>query len=324
MKRMPFALACLAGLALVGTGLAQVEADPNKEYAITPEAGPWMIYATHFVGPDARQLAHEMVLEIRSRYNLPAWVFDRGEEERQKEQQRLRELREKYQGYQGPLRTTRIQDQVAVLVGGYKDFDAASGALKSIKALPPPVSDRLKPQVVVIKPGEDGQQEQVYKDYVNPFLNSFATRNPTVPVEHRAEKKSDPFIKQLNANESFSLLKCKGRYSLVIAAYPGASTYVSGSTPSSFLDKLRGKPAGTALEAGALNAHNFAEVLRKRPLEFEAYVLHLRGGSLVTIGSFDRQDDPRMQVLQRQLASHVQIQGQVQMVPEPFPIEVPR
>src|SRR5437870_1075005 len=89
MKGFHFALAFLTGLALARAGYAHVEADPNKDYTIVPEAGPWMIYATHFVGPEAPQLAHEMVLEIRSRFDLPAWVFNRGEEERRKQRDRL-------------------------------------------------------------------------------------------------------------------------------------------------------------------------------------------------------------------------------------------
>jgi len=325
MKWMDFALACVAGLALAQTGYARVEADPNKDYAITAEAGPWLIYTAHFVGQDAPQLAHEMVLEIRSRFNLPAWVFNRSEEERRIQQEKVRQLREKYKDYQVPIKTTRVQEQCAVLVGGYKDFDAATRALKTVKNLQPPSSDRLKPQVVVIKPGEkEGEEDKVYKDFANPFKNSFVTRNPTVKFERPAENKSDPFIKRLNAYESFSLLKCKKRYTLVVAAFPGPVSYQSESPSSSFLDKLWGKSTGEALEAVGQNAHNLAKLLRDPQLKFEAYVLHLRGGSLVTIGGFDRADDPQIQTIQRALASSLQLGQGVQMLPEPFPIEVPR
>jgi hypothetical protein len=324
MKRTHFVLACAASLILAQIGHAHVEADPNKDYALTPEAGPWMIYAAHFAGPSAPQLAHEMALEIRSRFNLPAWVFNRSEEERRIQRERVQQLREKYKDYQIPIKTTRIQEQCAVLVGGYKDFDAATRALKSVKNLQPPSSDRLKPQVVVIEPHEkEGESDKVYTDFANPFLNSFVTRNPTVTVERQAEKKADPFVKWLNAHESFSLLKCNKRYTLVVAAFAGPVTYQSDTASSSFLDKLWGKSTGEALEAIGQNAHNLAKLLRNPQLNFEAYVLHLRGGSLVTIGGFDRRDDPQMQTIQRALAS-MQLGPEVQMLPEPFPFEVPR
>jgi hypothetical protein len=330
MKIRHFALACLAGLALAGSGFAQVEADPNKEYAVVPEVGPWMIYATHFVGPEASQLAHEMVLEIRSRYNLPAWVYNRSEEERQKQRERVRELRERYRDFQNqiPIKTTRIQEQCAVLVGGYKDFDAASRALKKFKTLNPPVADRLKPQVIVINPGdrEKGEEDQVYKDYGNPFANSFVARNPTVRFERQTDKKQDlALIQRLNANESLSLLKCKGRYSLAVAAYAGPSALVPETTSTSFLDKLWGKNAGDMLQASGLNAHALAQALRDHPAKFEAYVLHLKGGSLVSIGGFERSDDPRMQSVQQAFARFVRGAPNLQgVVSEPFPIEVPR
>ncbi len=109
-----------------------------------------------------------------------------------------------------------------------------------------------------------------------------------------------------------------------MAAFPGPVSYQSESPSSSFLDKLWGKSTGEALEAVGQNAHNLAKLLRDPQLKFEAYVLHLRGGSLVTIGGFDRADDPQIQTIQRALASSLQLGQGVQMLPEPFPIEVPR
>src|SRR5262249_1006217 len=125
MTRLSCTLACLALVALAWSASARVEVDPSKEYIVTPEAGPWMICATAYVGPEASQLAHQMVLEIRSRFDLPAYVFSRGDEERRKQQRELEEFRKQFPDYQGRLPHTRIQEEYAVLIGGYKDMDAA-------------------------------------------------------------------------------------------------------------------------------------------------------------------------------------------------------
>src|SRR5216684_2201680 len=87
MKRFLWALA--GGLALVvvaGLGVAgpRVEADPNKLYPITSEVGPWVISAASYMGPNARQIAREVVYQLRRRDNMPAYFYDYSEEERKK------------------------------------------------------------------------------------------------------------------------------------------------------------------------------------------------------------------------------------------------
>jgi hypothetical protein len=61
-------------------------------------------------------------------------------------------------------------------------------------------------------------------------------------------------------------------------------------------------------------------VLRK--LEFDAYVLHTRTNSMVTIGGFDREDDPKMQ----QVAAHLARLnlGPLDLNTKPVPMEIPR
>jgi hypothetical protein len=328
---MPRLSCTLAGLALLASGsiaLARVEADPNNEYLVTPEVGPWMILATTYVGPQARQLAHEMVLEIRSRFDLPAFIVDRGAEERRQQQHELEEFRKQFPDYTGPIRHTRIQEQCAVLIGGYKNMDTASRVLKEVKKLPPPSSERLMPVLAVAKPLQNPGEEQkslLEGAYVNPFRNSFVVRNPTVPQERKTENKSDPFLKKLNAHESFSLLHCNKPWTLIVATYEGLHTIQPAEASSKVLgvfDSLWGNNRGEFLEASGQNAHNLAEAMHK--LGFEAYVLHTRWGSLVTVGGYDRPDDPRMQEVQRALASNVRLGQQVQMLAQPVPMEVPR
>jgi hypothetical protein len=325
MKRFLFALAGLACLCLTRIAFARVEADPNKEYAITPEVGPWVVSATCYVGPDASTLAHELVLEIRSRFDLPAWVFNRGDEERRQSIENWRKMQEHLPPEQRlPYRGPRYQPQCAVLIGGYKDIDAARRMLDKVRKLPPPSADRLKPVRSTLRAVEGNQGlAQLEESFANPFELSFVARNPTVPVERHADK-NDPFLKELNAGETYSLLKCRKPWTLVIATFQGVSIIEPDTKKGSFLTKLLPGKAPETLSASAMNAHNLAQALRTKPLGLDAYVLHMRAGSLVTIGGFDRKDDPQMQTIQQVLASNLQYGQKVALLAQPFAIEVPR
>ncbi len=328
MKKLSGTLAWFAMYCVAGSAYARVEADPNKEYAVTPEAGPWMIRVTTYVGPEARQLAHQMVLEIRSRFDLPAYVVNYGDEERRKQQQELEQFRKQFPDYQGPIRRTRIQEQCMVVIGGYKDIDAAHRALVDVKKLPAPSSEKLMAVLAQARPSQKvGEDHQALLEgtFVNPFLSCFAVRNPTVVQERKVDNKNDPFLKKLNAHETFSLLQCKKPWTLIVATYQGMHTIqpVSGeSKVLSIFENLWRSNTGEMLEASAQNAHNLADAMRK--LGFEAYVLHTRGGSLVTVGGYDRSDDPRIQQVQRTLASSVRLEQTAQMLAQPIPMEVPR
>jgi hypothetical protein len=321
---LKLALVLLGGL-LASTAQGQVEADPNKEYLVTPEAGPWMIKAAVFVGPEAPPLAHKMIIEIRRGYQLPAYVFNFGQQERRKRDEELQRMHRLYPETKVPLRTTRIEDQCAVLIGGYKDSDEARRALEKIKKLPPPSDPRLLPVLFQEKEvkngGPDGMAElQVAR--ANPFAMSFVIRNPTVPQEQPTGPKTDPFLKQLNADEPYSLLKCKKPWTLLVAVFHGLTTIQAKEQTTSVFDSIWPREHGKLLAASGHNAQKLAEALRK--LGFDAYVLHTRQASFVTIGAYDSKDDPQMQQVQRTLASNLQFGPNLQLLPQPSPIPVPR
>ncbi|MBV9123063.1 MAG: hypothetical protein JO112_06885 [Planctomycetes bacterium] len=338
-------LAGLVMLAGIGPGRAQQgNADPAQEYHVTPAQGPWMICVTSYMGAAAPKLAQNLCLELRRDYHLQAFIFNRGAEERRQQQeqfekerqQQLQELRK--MGYVGDLpvrhRTVRVEEQFAVLVGGYADMEVAHRALNDIKKLKAPQSMPKDPFTSVgVDPSASGLK-QVHFEATNPFLTSFVVRNPTVPAE-RPQTAPDPFLKQLNEYEPLSLLKCPKPWTLAVKEFHGNFQVQSeeATKSPSFLDSLMGKDKGTQLEASAQNAHNLAEALRK--MGFEAYVLHTRYDSIVTVGGYERGDDPRMQEVQRTLFNRLQFKAdasqgasnfsaQLQLLPQPVPIQVPR
>jgi hypothetical protein len=89
------------------------------------------------------------------------------------------------------------------------------------------------------------------------------------------------------------------------------------SASGTFLETLGlGGRSGEGIDTAAHNAHNMAELMRKS-MNLEAYVLHTRFSSLVTVGGFDRLDDPRLRSTQELLTSRLK-------VPSVLPMAVPR
>jgi hypothetical protein len=321
---------------------AKVEADPNKEYVITPDAGVWMVLAGSYRGPDAKNLAHQLVFQLRKRDNLPAYVFNFSEEKKRQQKEYNDALHSR--APEMPLKVIHIEDEYGVLVGGYKDSEAAHDAMINIKKLDPPKLEL---------PGKSGYEKiyqynpetkQAEARSVNPLTKAFVTRNPTVPVEKRDPNAFDPFWKELNANETYSLLENKHTWTLVVKEFEGVSVIQTRSpkSSSSFLEMLgMGDKNGETLNAAALNAHNMAKALRDtaflRDMKLEAYVFHTRRSSLVTIGGFDSLDDKQLQLLQTKIKFPVGKQpqdlitnggkpvdvAQLNLMAQPMPMKIP-
>jgi hypothetical protein len=307
-----FALAGLAVLITTTPGYARVEADPQKNYQVTPDVGPWLICAKSYMGEMAPQFAHDLVLELRSRYDLPAYVFNRGAEERRKLQDELEKQRRDQEeqlrlaGLQPdmpiPLRHVRIEEQCAVLIGGYKDMETARKALEKIKKLEPPKSVPAE-YVFQARPDEKGTGRVLERAQIKPFAASFVAPNPTVPQEKPSELRgvdSYDFLKKLNAGESFNLLKCGKPWTLAIKEFRGPTIVQPKSTSTNIMEKLMGQ-SGDQLSASAMNAHNMAECLNK--IGYHAYVLHTRTSSVVCVGAYDKPDDHALQTTRQVLLS---------------------
>lgn len=328
MKRSLLVLAGLAALLATATYSSAIDADPKKDYPVKPETGAYLICAASYTGPEAPQLARELAYEIRSRYGLPAYVFNRSDEERRRQKEERDRLQQMYpQADLSKLRRVRIQEQCVVLVGGYKDMETARKALDDIKKLKL-TKERLMPFVFSGSGGDSGKatdknsKTDVQGAFVSPFVDSFVVPNPTVKRDRAPDPKQDKFLKELNAGEDYSLLRCKQPWTLMVAVFHGTSVIQSQAAAPTFLDKILGRDTGEALAASGLNAHNFAEALRK--IGFDAYVLHTRQSSIVTVGGFSAKDDPRIKQVQQALYSSLQMGKEVQMLPNPVPIEVPQ
>lgn len=293
-SRMPLVgvLALLAGLA--GTGLCEatmplprlftvsrVEAEPNKDYWLTENNGPWMIMACSFSGDHALDQARELVLELRRRYKLPAYMYEKAfqlKPEEVKGQKRFR-----YQ--QGD----EIRE-IAVLVGDFPSIDdpQAQETLQKIKY--------YRPQALEPRPDRPTNRsfaalrtiqqalltDDNEKKQKGPMGHAFLTTNPLLPDEYFAPRGVDKFILDLNEGYEYNLLNCPGRYSVQVAHFTGE--VIIDQKEIRAIERGE-KPFRGSLAEAARKAHELTLALRQKG--YEAYEFHDRGASIVTVGSFD-------------------------------------
>jgi hypothetical protein len=327
MKRLLFALA--GGLTVLAAAApahaAPVEADPNKEYVLTPEVGPYVICAKGYMGANAHELARRLVLHLR-RHGFPAYVYDYSEEERRKARETLEE-RYKMAPELARHKTIRVEEQWGVLVGGYKDFDGASKDVPKVKKLEAWKEDLPKSDLDIVPDMSTGR---LYA--MSPCAYAFATRNPLVPQAKPDPNAPDPAWKTLNDGRPYNLLKCGKPWTLAVKQFQGLNVIQPRSTSSKFLDALwGGGKEGDLLDASAKQAEEVARALRV--WKFDAWVLHTRGASIVTVGRFDGPEDPKLLQAQNdlkvqlgkiKLGSDARTIEMFQFFPLPLPMKVPQ
>lgn len=345
------------GMAIVATAappwkklvpFRSIEADPNKQYWLTEEQGPWMIMATSFAGPGAEEQAHELVIELRKEYKLEAFMH-----------KRTFDYSEPVYGrgvnrFGGPKRmryqsSTKF-DEIAVVVGNYDSVDTpgAQEDLQKVKTVRPTCLDfsgEEKSTTTQRFIGLRELQRLVHKDeemrQLGPMRRAFVARNPLLPKEYFVDTGLDQFVMDMNREVKHSLLDNPGNYTVRVASFQGET---------SFDGEKKTGPAGAGgdtaskLEQAADNAHRLTEALRKRGVE--AYEFHDRFESIVTVGSFESVGntlpDGRLdlhpavyEVMQTYAAERSRLPQAGQAVqpktldgvrfdPQPMPVKVPR
>lgn len=321
----------------------------NRDIEVTPQVGPWLIQLTYYQGPEAPQMAREMVAYLRGEpYKLPAYVFNHGTEEKQKEYERVqreharqkeiiakqKEALKNQDIIYGSMRVpyVRVEEQVAVVVGGYRDEATARRALDDIHKLKPP--DPKKVKLPTIFGGhndpKDPKNLQVRDTeilYISPFRTAWVARNPTMKSESQADQDvmDLKLLKKYNHDEPFSLLQAKKPYTLVVKVIQVPTAIQGRNEKTSALDIMTVLKVGDPVDAAAQSAHNLAELLRKAKLD--AYVLHTKFSSIVSIGQFDSVDDPNLRAMQNLLAERLRVdtgrEDIIKFLPRPVPMEVP-
>jgi hypothetical protein len=340
----------------------RVEADPAKEYVLKEAHGPWIIIACSFNGVNAQKDAHDLVLELRKRYRVEAYVCQcnfklddpNGDVQplfRSPHNHVYHMVTENPKAYSdGQIK------EVAVVVGNFAAIDDpdAQRILKKLKAADPEClhaakDDRslagwreLQAQVATkhLPQNVEGRRE------TGPLAHAFITSNPLLPEDYFAPKGGlDELVVKMNQNVEHSLLKCRGKYTVQVAHFTG-EVIINQQDIQAIENGSKAGPESTnqGLAAAAKQAHELTEALRIKG--YDAYEFHDINASLVTVGSFDSVGTPRQdgkieinpmvkQILDVFRAESVNVAGKpgamrlrhlvgIYFDAQPIPVEVPK
>jgi hypothetical protein len=276
-----------------------VDADPTKSYNVSEENGPWMLMATSFSGTGAEKQAKELVLELRKRYKLPAYIyfghFDLGEAQARGVDKYGNPKKANYFKYKNSKDKAKARHpelvEVAVVVGNYSSADdkKARATLQTLKY--------AKPQCLELKEGQVTHQtltgwrltqQQVYemmgsdKKDLGPMRHAFVVPNPLLPPEFFNQQTVDDEAIALNKDVPHSLLECPGKFTVQIATFKGNAVIKQNDIQD--IEQGR-KEMQSQLGTAARQAHDLTVYLQAKG--YDAYQYHDRFSSVVTIGSFN-------------------------------------
>lgn len=277
---------------------ARIDATEDRIYTITKAHGPWMIMVASFSerhenvrvdGLSPPEAAGQLVYALRKR-GIPAYTFRMSEAAGQRQ-----DLGQDALGRKLSTKGSVGGNSISVLAGNYPTVDHATAQktrdfIKRLKLDDLNLKDAWEKGGLAFRstPGQPG-----------PFSGAFLTINPLFSQEEVAKTKRDPMLVRLNGSAEYSILQNKGKYTLVVASFKGRSQTGIGERD---YQKALGlfKPGGTLVD-GAERAWKVAKMLREglfhgsqQGRTFEAYEYHDRFESMVTIGSFDSPQDPRL------------------------------
>ena len=289
-----------------------VEADPNKEYRLTETDGPFIIFAAGFSGPNARQDAHSVVLDLRRTNNWHAYVYEMKPDF--DVQTDFRQARHNvHPGRAAQYRNRGGEPEFAVVIGNFASMEDRQliRTLEEVrKTLPESLKGRGSP---------------------TPFSMAFPVANPMLPPKHQ-QGVVDAFVESLNRGP-YSLLRNPHPYTVQVATFvTGITVMERTSNISSLLNRHTDNDSDLAaeLERGEQKAMTLVSALRERG--HEAYVFHDRQRSIVTVGGFEQNQQMAIEQTMRQFRGQPLGNGAFRPVvingivcdPQPRLIAVPR
>jgi hypothetical protein len=272
----------------------KVEADPAGDYALTESNGPWMIMAASFDGEQGEQQARDLVLELRSKFNLPAYyygmTFNLGDERPGRGLDDYgAPIKRRYQ------RGNHVLEH-AVLVGEFPTIDdpEAQHLLERVKTIEPETlsvgeGEATSQSLVAVRQFHKRLKQQLGKPVARgPMSHAFISKNPLLPKEYFTPKGVDAEVAKWNEDLEHSLLRCPGKYTIKVATFRGRTLLKKANDAEADDTGVRQAKVDDPLVVAVKNAHLLTEALRSRG--WEAYEFHDRYESYVTVGSFDEME----------------------------------
>lgn len=285
-------------------------------------------------GLSAPEMAEALASDIRTTYRVQAFLFEYISEERKAEMRailaarqkaaneyiaQLESLKQKSQlqgmDFLTPDNKFRVmrhsqRDQIGVLVGGFQTEADARKALVILKKWAPPKNELLMDGGAIVKPGQDGKGVSE-SGRLNPYVTAFVVPNPASIRTDRSTRPQelDPFLVKLNEGNPYNLLKAQKNWTLAVKSFSAPVQILNKNSETSVMQKMSLSKGRDVLAAAGDQAEAMAKAIRAlkgpggQPLNLEAFVLHTRTASLVTVGQFDSPDDPALLATRRLLAS---------------------
>ena len=251
--------------------------DPIEPWLLTKQAGPFMVLAKTFRGPDSDRMALALAKELHDKYGLPAYIL-RSKEFPGKSNIRGVPPTADLDVAQGNIKVPerfRTYDEAAVLVGNEKTEKDAVVLLHKVKKIRPDSLQNL-PRVFAWR---------------NDLRTAIRTTNPYVPAQYLYPRTTDELIERIN-HTPHSIANCPGRFSLQVAEFSGRATFNEKDPRFQGKLNLLKSPLATAAD----DAERLADKLAKHPdfqkLHLPIYVYHDRTSSKVFVGSFESDKDP--------------------------------
>ena len=323
-------LAFVAALSLTGNSAQAIENVRGKQYNLTTRHGPWMIMVTSFRnvresqfkdGLSAEQAAAELVFELRE-LGVPAYTYS---------QDAIKgEIETRDRLGRGDHRIFAAQrDMICVLAGNYESIEDKVGqkTLNYIKKFHPKFLKDVKSGAIL---RADANQR-------GPLVGAFLTINPLLKPEEVVQKHVDKEIKMLNSGIAFPLVKNPHKYTVRVATFSGKSVTPLGNSSYRGLeqrfDREIGRPNGYNIVWAGEDAEHLTAFLRRTKAAQkaqgidDAYTYHDKFQSIVTVGSFDSPDDPRIQLIKQyygpKLVPDMQLLQKLQLPGQPFKMVTP-
>ena len=177
--------------------------------------------------------------------------------------------------------------------------------MSAMESLAAPDPTKVKIQSALeYKVDKNGRYQEGNDVPINPFKHLLVVANPSLPHNQAAGTAAEDMalLKRLNESEKFSLLNCPKKLTLAVKYFSMPVVLQASKSTASVMEK-QAKSLENAYTTADCKANALAGMLRKENLE--AYVLHTKYGSYVTVGSYDRPDDPRIARDQEQMPQFI-------------------
>ncbi|MCH7987678.1 MAG: hypothetical protein IID46_00855 [Planctomycetes bacterium] len=263
-------------------------------------------------GMSPLEAADELVYELRKFKGIPAYTYSQDDQVARLETiDRL--------GRKSNRSYTSNQGSVSVIAGNYQSIDKktrkgrdAQTTLKIVQKFYPRFLQEVRATSKGILKLSNGGLYRKTPGRPGPLSRAFLTMNPLLTPEEVRQAKSDPLLLALNSDSQLSLLNNRGKHSLVVASFYGNSVTKVGN--AGFKQALKNFKVGNSLDKAGRDAWELAKMLRDAKKHgydqsYEAYVYHDRYSSVVTIGSFDNPNDPRIAMLQKKFGAKTKPYG---------------